>query len=122
MTFLYFYHLLKGSENESGMTIDRVVVIDDPVSSLDSDILFIVSSLIKKLFKEARTNSGTIKQVFVLTHNVYFYKEVSFKGGSRNGGSRNEETFWIVRKPNNNSQIKGYDSNPIKTSYELLFP
>jgi wobble nucleotide-excising tRNase len=39
VTFLYFYHLLKGSESESGMTTDRIVVFDDPVSSLDSDIL-----------------------------------------------------------------------------------
>ncbi len=33
ITFLYFYHLLKGSETESGMTSDRIVVFDDPVSS-----------------------------------------------------------------------------------------
>ena len=78
ITFLYFYHLLRGSETESGMTSDRVVVFDDPVSSLDSDILFIVSNLIKGWFDEIRNDSGTIKQVFVLTHNVYFHKEVSF--------------------------------------------
>lgn len=68
VTFLYFYHLLKGSDSESGMTTDRIVVFDDPVSSLDSDILFIVSSLIKGLFDEARTGTGYIKQIFVLTH------------------------------------------------------
>jgi len=55
VTFLYFYHLLKGSNTESGMTTDRVVVFDDPVSSLDSDVLFIVSSLIKGLCDEVRT-------------------------------------------------------------------
>ena len=54
IAFLYFYHLLKGSETESGITTDRVVVFDDPVSSLDSDILFIVSNLIKGLFDEVR--------------------------------------------------------------------
>ncbi|MFP5459817.1 MAG: AAA family ATPase, partial [Bacteriovoracia bacterium] len=59
ITFLYFYHLLKGSETESGMTSDRVVVFDDPVSSLDSDILFIVSNLIKGVFDEVRNGSGT---------------------------------------------------------------
>ena len=47
IAFLYFYHLLKGSETEEGITLDRVAVFDDPVSSLDSDILFVVSSLIK---------------------------------------------------------------------------
>ena len=34
------------------MTSDRVVVFDDPVSSLDSNVLFVVSILIKELFKE----------------------------------------------------------------------
>ena len=51
ITFLYFYHLLKGSASESGVTTDRVVVFDDPVSSLDSDILFIVGSLIRGLLR-----------------------------------------------------------------------
>lgn len=55
VTFLYFFHLLKGSETSSGMTEDRIVVFDDPISSLDSDILFIVGSLIKGLFDEIRS-------------------------------------------------------------------
>jgi len=118
VTFLYFYYLIKGSKEETGMTTDRVIVIDDPVSSLDSDILFIVSSLIKQLFEEARSNTGTIKQVFVLTHNVYFHKVVSFKGNRCKG---KDETFWTVRKPAQNSQITHHASNPIKTSYELLW-
>lgn len=70
---------IKGSNSESGMTSDRVVVFDDPVSSLDSEILFIVSSLIKGIFEEIRNGTGHIKQVFMLTHNVYFHKEVTFQ-------------------------------------------
>ena len=121
ITFLYFYHLLKGSENESGMTSDRVVVFDDPVSSLDSDILFIVSNLIKGVFDEVRDGSGTIKQVFVLTHNVYFHKEVSFQPKRRADSRLKDETFWTVRKSNQESKIRSHETNPIKTSYELLW-
>lgn len=120
VTFLYFYHLLKGSESESGMTTDRIVVFDDPVSSLDSDILFIVGSLIKGLFDEVRGGVGHIKQVFVLTHNVYFHKEVTFNPNRRDV-AMNEETFWIVRKSSNVSKVEKYSLNPIKTSYELLW-
>ena len=120
VTFLYFYHLLKGSDSESGMTTDRIVVIDDPVSSLDSDILFIVGSLIKGLFDEVRSGSGHIKQIFVLTHNVYFHKEVTFNP-KRTGEAMKEETFWVVRKADLVSKIERHDSNPIKTSYELLW-
>ncbi|MBF9052954.1 AAA family ATPase [Rhodobacterales bacterium LSUCC1028] len=79
ITFLYFYHLIGGSFNSSGGTNDRVVVFDDPVSSLDSDILFIVCSLIKKVVFEMRSGSSAVKQVFVLTHNIYFHKEVTLE-------------------------------------------
>ena len=120
VTFLYFYHLLKGSDSDSGMTTDRIVVFDDPVSSLDSDILFIVGSLIKGLFDEVRAGAVQIKQIFVLTHNVYFHKEVTFNPDRRQKKAMCEETFWIVRK-DRVSKIEKHETNPIKTSYELLW-
>jgi len=121
VTFLYFYHLLKGSESDSGMTTDRIVVFDDPVSSLDSDILFIVGTLIKGLFDEVRIGSGHIKQVFVLTHNVYFHKEVTYNSRRPTNGKLREESFWIVRKPGSVSKVEEHPTNPIKTSYQLLW-
>lgn len=120
VTFLYFFHLLKGSVSDSGITTDRVVVFDDPVSSLDSDILFIVGSLIKGLFDEVRLGGGHIKQIFVLTHNVYFHKEVSYNPKRKNV-AMNEETFWILRRPGLISKLEKHPTNPIKTSYELLW-
>ncbi|CAN7508398.1 AAA family ATPase [Pseudomonas sp. LjRoot277] len=120
VTFLYFYHLLKGSSTTTGMTADRVVVIDDPVSSLDSDILFIVGSLIKRLFSEIRSKTGYIKQIFILTHNVYFHKEITFNQDRRELALK-DESFWIVRKPGLQSTLERYPTNPIKTSYELLW-
>jgi len=120
VTFLYFYYLLKGSESDTGMTTDRIVVFDDPVSSLDSDILFIVGSLIKAQFDEVRARTGHIKQIFVLTHNVYFHKEITYNS-KRKGVAMNEETFWIVRKHGLVSKLDKHPTNPIKTSYELLW-
>lgn len=120
VTFLYFYHLLNGSDSESGITTDRVVVFDDPVSSLDSEILFIVGSLIKNVFDQARSGQSLIKQVFVLTHNVYFHKEVSFNN-TRTDKSLKDETFWVVRKLAKHSKLEKHAANPIQTSYELLW-
>jgi wobble nucleotide-excising tRNase len=120
IAFLYFYHRLKGSETSSGITTDRVVVIDDPVSSLDSDVLFIVSSLIRGIIDEVRNKQGQVKQVFVLTHNVYFHKEITFNKKRTNGTMR-EETFWMIRKPDHLSKCEKHGTNPIKTSYELLW-
>lgn len=122
VTFLYFFQLIKGSDTESGMTNDRVVVFDDPVSSLDSDILFIVGSLIKGLFEEVRAKTGHIKQVFVLTHNVYFHKEVTYHSKrGKSGKAYGDESFWIVRKAGRATKLEPHAENPIKTSYELLW-
>ncbi|OYW13500.1 MAG: hypothetical protein B7X02_02075, partial [Rhodospirillales bacterium 12-54-5] len=120
ITFLYFYHLIRGSVTTSGMNAERIIVFDDPVSSLDSDVLFIVSALIKRVIDEACRGDGLIKQVFVLTHNIYFHKEVSFDP-KRGKECRAHETFWIVRKLNDESVVVGYNHNPISTSYELLW-
>lgn len=78
VTFLYFYALLKGSQDNSGNTPEQIVVIDDPVSSMDSEVLFIVSTLIHELYEGICNNSSNIKQLVVLSHNLYFYKEVTF--------------------------------------------
>jgi len=120
ITFLYFYHLIRGSVSESGMTTNRIVVFDDPVSSLDSDVLFIVSSLIKRIIAMSLEPNGLVRQVFVLTHNIYFHKEVSFDP-NRGKRCRAHETFWIVKKIDDVSVVERFDHNPIKTSYELLW-
>lgn len=119
VTFLYFYQLLKGSITETGLTNDKVVVIDDPISSLDSTVLFVVSNLIKSIVEDVKNGKNGLKQIFILTHNVYFYKEVTFLG-SRFSHS-NKSSFWIVRKLDNQTKIIKHDENPIKTTYELLW-
>ena len=121
VSFLYFYHLLKGSTSESGITTDRVVVFDDPVSSLDSDVVFIVSSLIRELFEEVRDGKGYIKQIFLFTHNVHFHKEVTFHPKRSGDQKMNDETFWTIRKTGLFSVVESHQSNPVKTSYQLLW-
>ena len=121
VTFLYFYNLLNGSQSSSGVVNKRIVVIDDPVSSLDNDILFIVSTLIRMMFNGLFDDSLSIKQLFILTHNLYFFKEVSFDCGW-NKSEKNKLRFWTINKLSNLSHINSYEkNNPIKTSYELLW-
>ncbi|MCD8413532.1 AAA family ATPase [Tenacibaculum finnmarkense] len=84
IAFLYFYQLVLGTDDKDSELKKKIVVIDDPVSSLDSQVLFVVSTLIHSLIEYSETDknqfkNSTIKQVFILSHNLYFYKEVSFK-------------------------------------------
>lgn len=120
ITFLYFLQLAKGSTNKETITEERILVIDDPVSSLDSNVLFVVGALIKAIIKDIKGDIGNIKQLFLLTHNVYFHKEVSFINGRTNG--HNQTNYWILRKNNKVSSIQPFcTENPIKTFYRLLW-
>lgn len=131
IAFLYFYQQCLGySKDES--TLKKIIVIDDPVSSMDSQVLFFVNSLIQKLveYKYDKTiqtlNNRTYKsefkndnlsQVFILTHNIYFFKEVSFE--KRNFCK--DTSFYIVKKQNGNTIVECYENNPIKDDYTLLW-
>ncbi len=120
VTFLYFFYLLKGSQSETGFSDNKVVIIDDPVSSLDNDILFIVSSLIRDLYDDIIQDKGSIKQVIVLTHNIYFYKEVSLTMGLPNKMTK-QFSYWTIRKNKGKSNIVSHAHNPIKSTYEMLW-
>ncbi|MFA5010207.1 MAG: AAA family ATPase [Patescibacteria group bacterium] len=120
ISFLYFFSMISGSVDADGLAGDRIVVFDDPVSSLDSDVLFIVSSLIKQTIKHSREKISRVRQIFVFTHNVFFHREVTFDI-NRRGPKRNDETFWVLRKINNRPLAKSHEENPITTSYELLW-
>jgi len=62
---------------------------------------------------------GNIKQIILLTHNVYFHKEVSYMD---RGAESDKLNYWILRKNGNISSIEPYDKkNPIKSSYQLLW-
>lgn len=121
ITFLYFYHLIKGSHTESGINQNCIIVIDDPISSLDNEILFIVSNLIRKLYLEMDDANSNIKQIIILTHNIYFYKEITFGKKFNHTEYPQRPSYYIVRKTNGSSSVIQYDKNPINTSYELLW-
>lgn len=120
ITFLYFMQLVKGGNTPETTNSDRIIVIDDPISSLDSTILFVVSSLIKEEIKKIKKGETNVLQLILLTHNVYFHKEVSFIDSRTR--SKDDTWFWILRKNNNKSIIQCYEKeNPIQGSYELLW-
>lgn len=122
IVFLYFYHLIQGVINpDENINEDKIVVFDDPVSSLDSDVLFIVSTLIRDIVEKVRKNQGNIKQVFLLTHNAYFFKEVSYINSRESQNNRKDTMYYVVRKKDGVSNIQKHESTPIKTTYQLLW-
>ncbi|CUU22752.1 hypothetical protein EM595_0515 [Duffyella gerundensis] len=119
ITFLYFVQLANGAAKQDDITQNRVVVIDDPISSLDSNVLYIVSAIVKGMISSVKTGSS-IKQILLFTHNIYFHKEASFQNGRSNGC--NKTHFWIIRKSNNRTSLNFHEQkNPINSAYELMW-
>ena len=120
ITFLYYLQLAKGSVNAATVSNKKILVIDDPICSLDSTILYVVSAMVKELIKEVKHGGSNTEQVFILTHNIFFHKEASFVNGRTS--SESSVNYWIIRKNENESSITAYgQENPISTSYELLW-
>lgn len=138
IAFLYFYHLVCGSDSEDGETRDKIVVIDDPVSSMDSSSLFIVSTLVRQLIEICRNNADNrnrtvdgnfIKQIFIFTHNAYFHREITYSYVPK----YEYVSFYLIRKLDSKSSIKLSDDvnpkiptermniNPVKNSYAALW-
>ena len=138
IAFLYFQQLVFGRESADGDTREKIVVIDDPVSSMDSSALFIVSAQIRKMIEVCRNNADNrnpvvsgnfIKQIFILTHNAYFHREVTYAYANR----YDFVSFYLIRKTDNKSSIRLCDCpnpdcpsermnvNPVKNSYAALW-
>lgn len=120
ITFLYFYQLAKGGHEEGKVNERRVLIVDDPISSLDSNVLFVVSSLLRRYLDEIRSGEGNIVQLILLTHNSYFHKQIAIVEGRNQ--LRADTAFWILRKGRKWTSIESYgNENPISSTYELLW-
>ena len=119
ITFLYFYFSLDGTMSTAGTLGEKVIVIDDPVSSLDSNVLYIVSTLVKGICKDKilQQDSG-FTQLLLFTHNVYFYHELTANPLKNWGG---KISYYIIRKINNISSIEHFGHSPIKTTYQMMW-
>lgn len=137
IAFLYFYHQVRGSMSSEELK-EKIVVIDDPVSSMDSTALFLVSAIVREMINVCRNNTeylnpkvpgDYIKQLFVLTHNVYFHREITYQ----QVGYYNCTSFYMLRKNDNISTIKlckrqskdipteDENYNPVQNSYAALW-
>jgi wobble nucleotide-excising tRNase len=86
IAFLYFLKSLQ----DVGFELNKgIVIIDDPVSSLDSNALFSASAYMKERTKEAG-------QIFVLTHNFALFREVKHWFHNLRGPDRKKARFYML--------------------------
>lgn len=119
ISFLYFYHKLTQLHSDQAAPKSLVAIVDDPVSSLDGETLFVINLLIRELTKRVVDGGGRLVQIFLLTHNAYFFKEATFVPNGWKEGSR---SFHVLQKgPNGITSSRHYSSSPIKSNYNYLW-
>lgn len=112
ISFLYFLELCRGKENNDEVVTEKIVVIDDPISSLSHMYVFNVSQLIRKNFFNDKYD-----QVFILTHNLYLFHEL-IKYTEKNKKIEREKLFRITKNQNKESIIFEMDTDEIMNDYQ----
>lgn len=119
VSFLYFYFRALQESYDRSDGEEVVIILDDPVSSLDSDSLFVISLLTRRLFSTQVDKDSSLAQVFLLTHNAYFYKEAVYVPHKQKPGRR---SYLVLSKDDQGvSRVQHYASNPIESTYALLW-
>jgi len=111
ISFLYFIELCRGKKSADDVGRKKIIVIDDPISSLSHIFIFNIGRLIKTEFLSSDTS---YEQIFVLTHSLYFVYELI----DRNYKSRKEnQKLFRITKTRNGSQILNMKYEEIQNDY-----
>ena len=138
IALLYFYHQVKGLQNEKDATQNRIVIIDDSATSMNSGVMFMIASLIIELMQNCinfyrvqpqPVPKAFISQMFVFTHNYAFYRLIAgrvlheFKCVSvyLAGKHNNELMVSAYAREIESEQSKEENYSPVKSSYATLW-
>jgi wobble nucleotide-excising tRNase len=114
ISFLYFCELCKGKSNPDDTHAQRIVVIDDPVSSLSHIFVFNVGQLIRSVFFKGERFS----QVFVLTHSLYFFYELTDTNHERR---KQSQKLFRITKSASGSNILEMKYEEIQNDYQAYW-
>lgn len=130
ISFSHFFVNLKSIE-EKGKLNNYIVYIDDPISSLDSNHIFQINSLLKEIFFDKIIIDPTkpqnlqwvlkCKQLFVSTHNLEFLNLL--KELPKKGAFNNKESKYFIARNKNEAEIQKLPAifSTISSEYHFLF-
>jgi len=110
ISFLYFLELCRGKKDATEAGKKKIIVIDDPISSLSHIYIFNVGRLIHNEF----LRNDKYEQVYLLTHSLYFFYEMTDPKKER----RNEnQKLFRIRKNSKGSEILEMKYEEIQNDY-----
>ena len=115
ISFLYFVEMCLGVDDadKDGHAENRIIVIDDPISSLSFNLVFDVATLIKDLFLTPDTE---YQQILILTHHLYFLHEL--KHGL---GIKEEQIRYFRITKYRHTRVVDLKPQDLKNNYECYW-
>jgi wobble nucleotide-excising tRNase len=110
ISFLYFIELCRGKKEATETGKKKIIVIDDPISSLSHIYVFNVGRLIHNEF----LRSDKYEQVFLLTHSLYFFYEMTDTNKERR---KEQQKLFRLRKNTTGSEILEMSYEEIQNDY-----
>ncbi|QEY16481.1 hypothetical protein D0C16_11115 [Cellvibrio sp. KY-GH-1] len=100
-TAVAFIYFLKTLQDTSFDLANGIVVIDDPVSSLDSNSLYSAFGFMKERIKDAG-------QIFIFTHNFTFFRQIKNWFGYIGKSRPNKVRFYMLKSHFQNGERSAY--------------
>lgn len=131
ISFLYFLELCRGKKKATEVGKKKIIVIDDPISSLSHIYVFNIGRLIKNEFlgkKKTITNKETgeqtteweynYEQVFILTHSLYFFYEIT---ETNHAFRKDNQNLFRLSKNENGSILVPMKYEEIQNDYQAYW-
>lgn len=115
ISFLYFVEMCKGKRSEDDTASKKIVVIDDPISSLSHIYVFNICQLIKSNFTFPESE---YEQIFVLTHSLYFFYDLVFL---KHSDRERYQKLFRISKNSTGSQIFPMHNNEVQNDYQTYW-
>lgn len=122
ISFLYFLQYCQGKGKQDDVSFKKIIVIDDPISSLSFNYVFDIAQLIKAKFFRKNDNNK-YEQIFILTHHLYFFKELSIYEDEKDIKKETKKInrFRITRDKNFKSCIYTMEKDEILNDYQAYW-
>ena len=124
ISFLYFLELCKGKQVAGESEKQKIIVIDDPMSSLSHIFIFNVCRLIKNEFFD---QLDKYEQIFILSHSLYFFHEL-YKGRPKTKYGESDElkrkkipALYRLTKNSNGSCFSAMRETDIQNDYQAYW-
>ncbi|EJP15811.1 AAA domain protein [Leptospira interrogans str. FPW2026] len=115
ISFLYFIELCKGKISTTSIVTKKIIIIDDPISSLSHIYVFNIGQLIKKYFTNPNSD---YEQIFILTHSLYFFYELTYM---KKEDREKYQNLYRLIKNDAGTQIRSLGYSEIQNDYQTYW-